>query len=176
MNWPWRIFWYNQPSRHRNQYSEYRWGSSVWGSSTLERWPKPVCLSWWRNYIYRNHNSRISYDWSYYVPGNCLQTVWRRREFPPVKDFTDTSVYQAPQKPLFTFEDTELLDTAVLCLPANKKNLWRRGKPTNLARAPNSSIMLSTLIWKQYQISVKTTWPIAKHLAPGREEIRLTPC
>ena len=44
MDWPWRIFWYNHLSRHRNQDFEYRWRSS-----THEQWPNPVCLSWWWN-------------------------------------------------------------------------------------------------------------------------------
>lgn len=57
--------------------------------------------------------------------------LWAEHEFPLLKDFTDTSVDQAPQEPLFTFEDTELLfknlDTAVLCLPTNKtKSLKKR--------------------------------------------------
>ena len=57
--------------------------------------------------------------------------LWAEHEFPLLKDFTDTSVDQAPQEPLFTFEHTELLfknlDTAVLCLPTNKtKSLKKR--------------------------------------------------
>ena len=53
--------------------------------------------------------------------------LWVEHEFPLLKDFTDTSVDQVSQEPLFTFEDTELLFknlvTAVLCLPAKKPKI-----------------------------------------------------
>ena len=58
--------------------------------------------------------------------------LWAEHEFPLLKDITDTPVDQAPQERLFTFEDTKLLfknlDTAVLCLPANKTKFLKKRK------------------------------------------------
>lgn len=89
--------------------------------------------------------------------------VWAKREFPPLKDFTDASVDQAPQEPILTFEDTQLLfqnlDAAVSCLPANKPKAVKNrksAKSTTDQTDPMTPIYLETRTEDQVKFSCAT--------------------